>query len=113
MTLEGPLDEFMNVRLASRRASGDVWYLLTAVCVVFGGVYVGKGSLLPFLLLGAITAVVAVRTMPRLALAIGLATIALPYSWSPQIPLRRQLVPRFAKLRQRSHHGRLRLVNGL
>ena len=86
MTLEGPLDEFMNVRLASRRAAGDVWYLVTAVCVVLGGVYVGKGSLLPFLVLGGITAVVAVRTRPRLALAVGLATMALPYTWSPQIP---------------------------
>ena len=87
MTLEGPLGEFMTVRLALRRAFGDVWiYVLTAVCVVLSGVYIGKGSLLPFLVSGGITAVVAVRTRPRLALAVGLASMAIPYTWGPQLP---------------------------
>jgi hypothetical protein len=86
MTLEGSLGEFMNGRLASRRASGNLWYLLTAVCVVLGGVYIGKGSLLPFIVLGGITAVVATRARPRLALAVGLAAMALPYTWGPNVP---------------------------
>jgi hypothetical protein len=82
------MDERMNVQISSRRLSGDVWIFLAAVVggVVIGA-YVGKtGSIVPLLALLAIAAVVAARARPRFALAIGLAAMALPYTWSPQIP---------------------------
>jgi hypothetical protein len=78
----------MNVQIASRRLSRDAWiFLVAAVAEVMVGAYVGKtGSFMPLLAFLAIAAVVAARARPRFALATGLAAMALPYTWSPQIP---------------------------
>jgi hypothetical protein len=82
------MDERMNVQISSRRLSGDVWMVLgAAVGGVVVGAYVGKtGSFVPLLAFLAIAFVVAARARPRFALAIGLAAMALPFTWSPQIP---------------------------
>lgn len=58
----------------------------SAFYVVAGG-YIGRtGSLMPLVVLGMIGAVAVAITRPRLALALGLTAIALPYTWGPEIP---------------------------
>jgi hypothetical protein len=80
----------MNAQRSLRhRLAEDLWLYPAAVsaCCVVAGVYIGgTGSLMPLVLLGAIGAVMVAIARPRLALAIGLAAMALPYTWGPQIP---------------------------
>ncbi len=67
----------------------DVWgYLAAAVAGGFlGGIYIGRtGSLAPIILIGAVDAVLVAVAWPRVALAAGLAAMALPYTWGPQVP---------------------------
>jgi hypothetical protein len=55
-------------------------------CCVVTGVYVGRtGSLMPLVALSAVGAMVLAVARPRVALAIGLAAIALPYTWGPNV----------------------------
>jgi hypothetical protein len=64
-----------------------IYAAAASACYVVAGVYIGRtGSPIPLVLLGAIGAVAVAITRPRLALAIGLTAMALPYTWGPQIP---------------------------
>jgi hypothetical protein len=75
-------------RSARQRLVEDPWMYGAAVsaCCVVTGVYVGRtGSLMPLVALAAVGTMVFAISRPRVALAIGLAAIALPYTWGPQI----------------------------
>lgn len=75
-------------RSARHRLVEDPWIYGAAVsaCCVVTGVYVGRtGSLMPLVALSAVCAMLFAVARPRLALAIGLAAIALPYTWGPHI----------------------------
>ena len=57
-----------------------------SACCVVTGAYVGRtGSLMPLVALSAAGAIVLAVARPRVALAAGLATMALPYTWGPQV----------------------------
>jgi hypothetical protein len=72
--------------LLDRLVEGAWIYAAAGVCSAVVGVYIGRtGSLMPLVVLGAIGAVAAAVIMPTLALAIGLAAMALPYTWGPEI----------------------------
>lgn len=67
----------------------DAWIYVAgaAACYVVAGVYIGRtGSFIPLVVLGAIGVITIAIARPRLALAIGLTAMALPYTWGPQIP---------------------------
>jgi len=69
------------------RLPGDVWLYAAVVCGLSGGAYIGRtGSLTPLIPLLAIGAVGVAIATPRIALAAGLAAIALPYTWGPDVP---------------------------
>jgi hypothetical protein len=73
---------------ARHRLVEDPWLCGAAVsaCCVVTGVYVGRtGSVMPLVALAAVGAMLFAVARPRLALAIGLAAIALPYTWGPNI----------------------------
>lgn len=54
-------------------------------CCALAGLYIGRtGSLTPLIALGALGGLMAAAARPRFALALGLAALALPYSWGPQ-----------------------------
>lgn len=74
--------------MSPRRIPGIVGIFIAAeACNVVAGAYIGRtGSLMPLLVCGAIAALIAARAWPRFALGAGLAAMALPYTWSPEIP---------------------------
>jgi hypothetical protein len=72
----------------NQRPLGSLWVYLSAVTAyAIAGVYIGKtGSPTPLYALAAMGAVVMARVRPRLALVVGLAAMALPYTWGPDVP---------------------------
>jgi hypothetical protein len=71
------------------RLAENAWICVAAAaaCYVVTGVYIGRtGSFMPLVVLGAIGAIMIAIARPRLALAIGLTAMALPYTWGPQVP---------------------------
>jgi hypothetical protein len=64
-----------------------IYAAAASACYAVAGFYIGRtGSIMPLILLGAIGAIALAITRPTLALAIGLAAMALPYTWGPQVP---------------------------
>ena len=75
-------------RLVVQRVIEGSWIYATAAlaCYVVAGAYIGRtGSLMPLIVLVAIGAIAIAISRPTLALAIGLAAMALPYTWGPEI----------------------------
>jgi len=77
----------MNVERLQRRVVEDPLICLPAVfaCCALAGLYIGQtGSLRPLVALGALGGLTVATARPRFALALGLAAMALPYTWGPQ-----------------------------
>jgi hypothetical protein len=71
-----------------RRPSSDIWiYAAAGVAYVLAGVYVGRtGSVMPLVALGGCAAIAVAVVRPAYALVAGLAAMALPYTWGPNVP---------------------------
>ncbi len=79
----------MNIRISPPlRLLQGVWVYPAAIAgYAVVGVYIGKiSSPISLLPLAAIAVFVGARVRPRLALAVGLSAMALPYTWGPEIP---------------------------
>jgi hypothetical protein len=76
----------MNAELLRRRLVENLWIYLPAVfaCSALAGIYIGQtGSLVLLVALGALGGLTVATARPRLALALGLVAMALPYTWGP------------------------------
>jgi hypothetical protein len=77
----------MSVERLQRRLVEEPLICLPAVfaCCALAGLYIGRtGSLMPLVALGALGGLTVAAARPRFALALGLAALALPYTWGPQ-----------------------------
>jgi len=75
------------IPVSRRLVEGQSVYVGFAVCEVVVGAYIGRtGSFMPLVALAAIGAIVAASLTPGLAVVLGLAAMALPYTWGPQVP---------------------------
>lgn len=62
-------------------------YVAAVVCDIVAGVYIGRtGSLVPLLAIAAVAAILVAVAMPGFAVVVGLAAMAVPYTWGPQVP---------------------------
>lgn len=80
----------MNAERVRHRLAEDPLIYLPAIagCCAFAGLYIGQtGSLMPLVALGALGGLMVAIVRPRFALALGLAAMALPYTWGPQTKL--------------------------
>jgi hypothetical protein len=80
----------MNAVRLRHRLVEDPLICLPAIsaCCAFAGVYIEQtGSLMPLVALGALGGLMVAIGRPRFALALGLAAMALPYTWRPHTEL--------------------------